>query len=331
MSWATYSSKVKTWIYRKILYPWKIQRLKWHWEWLLARTLARKRCYFGPFTGEFGHLLGHNLPFAAYLHSRGVKVEFCGMEMHRAFFVDEQGSDLTASYLGLRDFFAEFPPSCNMATGLPEDVKPLTEAWIDKAKQSGEAFWWYYDKDLYFYYFRWWLLKKGLHRTYDLSKVYGKGKTDSVVIFPRKWNVNFPHKIDDQTRNNGLNWDYREVARLAAQQFGKVYVIGHPVFTSVEFPSFDNVEVIITNRNEVILEKCCEARMIISQHSGSVYLGEYTDCPVLMIYKGGREIGDLGMTNTFKRALGTKYDFRFAFSEEEIVERLKERKKEITP
>ncbi|MFN8712856.1 MAG: hypothetical protein ACK5Z2_08375, partial [Bacteroidota bacterium] len=39
----------------------------------LWKTLRKKECFYGPFKGEFGHFLTHNLPFLAYLHSRGVK------------------------------------------------------------------------------------------------------------------------------------------------------------------------------------------------------------------------------------------------------------------
>lgn len=310
--------KIKLKIYTKILYPLKVTSYKIRWSLLLFKTLLLKKCYFGPYTGEFGHLLGHNLPFIAYLYSKGVKVEFCGMEIHKPFFVDETGNSIVHSYLPLRDFFAEYPPSCNQATSLPADVKVICDSFISKAKRSFYPYWDNSNKDMYFYYFRWWLLRKNLLKTYDLSKVYKTDHKKSLVIFPRKWNPNFPNKIDDQTRNNGLNWNYYDVSKLASKYFDKVYVIGHPVFTLVDFNSFDNVEVIITNDNKIILEKCSNASLLISQHSGTVYLGEYTDTPVLIIYNGGREVGDIEITTEFKNSLGEKYNFQFAFSLEEI-------------
>ncbi len=310
--------KIKLKIYTKILYPLKIRGYKARWTILLYKTLWLKKCYFGPYTGEFGHLLGHNLPFIAYLYSKGVKVEFCGMEIHKPFFVDESGNPIVHSYLALRDFFAEYPPSCNLATGLPQDVKEVVNPFVERAKKSFYPYWDNSDRDIYFYYFRWWIWKKQLLKTFDLSKVYKTDNRTSLVIFPRKWNANFPDKVDDQTRNNGLNWNYYDVSRLASKYFEKVYVIGHPVFTKVDFDSYDNVEVILTNNNQLILEKCSNAGLIITQHSGTVYLGEYTNTRVLIIYNGGRQIGDIEMTTTFKQSLGNKYDFQFAFSMEEI-------------
>src|SRR5215212_5636387 len=116
---------------------------------LLYKTLAKKECYFGPFTGEFGHLLGHNLPFISYLYSKGVKVHFCGMEIHRPFFVDEKGSQIVETYLPVRDFFDQSLPNCNTAEG-PEDINSITARFIDKAKNSGLPYW---DNSEFNYYF----------------------------------------------------------------------------------------------------------------------------------------------------------------------------------
>jgi hypothetical protein len=277
--------------------------------------LIRKECYFGPLIGEFGHLLGHNLPFIAYLYSKGVKVHFCGMDIHRPFFVNEQGNEIVETYLPVRDFFDQALPNCNTAPG-PDDIKTITDNFISKAKKSGLPYWDNSEFDYYFDYFRWWTLRKGLLKVFDLSKVYKTARTSSVVIFPRKMNVTL--QSDVQLRNNGEQWDYFRIAKLASERFDRVYVIGHPSFSDVNFDSFDNVVVSITNNNSLILKLCSNAKLIVSQHSGSVYLGEYTNTPVLVIYKGGRVIGNMDITKQFKAGLGNKHEFKYAFSYDEI-------------
>lgn len=284
---------------------------------LYYKSLLKKKCFFGPFTGEFGHLLGHNLPFVAHLYSKGVKVEFCGMDLHRCFFVDEAGKSIVSSYTPLRDFYKESAPSSNKADE-PKDIHAVTKKFRATAERSGFPFWSNDDFDLYFYAFRWWALNNRFCKVFDLSKVYKTQEENAVVIFPRKWNTNFPEMEKKQLKNNGENWDYLEVAKAVSKIADKVYVIGHPQFSHVNFESFDNVEVCVTNDNQVILEKCCNSKIIISPHSGSVYLGEYTNSQVLIIYKGGREIGEIEMTERFKKGLGSKFPFAFAFSMEEI-------------
>ena len=282
---------------------------------LMYKTIVRKECYFGPFTGEFGHLLGHNLPFIAYLNSRGVKVHFSGMEIHRPFFVNEEGKEIVETFLPIRDFFTQALPNCNTATG-PDDVITITNKFISNAKKSGLPYWDNSEFDYYFDYFRWWILKKGMLKVYDLSKVYGTAKTNSIVLFPRKMNMRV--QKETQLSNNGEQWDYYQIAKLASRSFDKVYVIGHPSFSDVTFDSFDNVVVNITNNNGLILSLCSNAKLIVTQHSGSVYLGEYTNTPVLIIYKGGNVIGNMEVTKQFKSALGNKHEFKYAFSYEEI-------------
>jgi hypothetical protein len=91
---------------------------------------------------------------------------------------------------------------------------------------------------------------------------------------------------------------------------------------SADFESFKNVEVILTEDNSVILEKSSNSKLIISQHSGSVYLGEYTNSQVLIIYKGGNVIGDIEITDRFKKGLGMKFDFNYAFDLQQIEDYL---------
>src|SRR4051812_6344307 len=55
-------------------------------------ALREKECYYGPFKGEFGHFLLHNLPFLSHLYNQGVKIHYCGMDLHRPFLVDDKGN-----------------------------------------------------------------------------------------------------------------------------------------------------------------------------------------------------------------------------------------------
>lgn len=314
-------SKFKLAVYRWVIVPFKILKGNIRYSVLFFSTMRSKRCHFGPFSGEFGHLLGHNLPFIAYLYSIGVKVDFCGLEIYKPFFIDEKGNQIVSEYLPLRDFFKEAAPDCNRADE-PKDVEVITQKFIEKARASEFPYW---DNSNHFYYFnafRWWVLRRGYNKVFDLSKVYKTKDENAVVIFPRKMNHNFPGQMQAQLRNNGQEWDYNEVARLAAKSFDKVYVIGHPIF-SADMRSFENVEVYLTNDNRVILEKCCNSKLIITQHSGSVYLGEYTNTQVLIIYKGGKTIGDIETTKKFKKGLGQKFEFDYAYNLEEIDNYLK--------
>jgi hypothetical protein len=315
----------KVLFYKKVIYPFKVMKGKVKCGILYYRTLRRKECYYGPFTGEFGHLLGHNLPFIAHLYEKGVKVHFCGLEIHKPFFIDEQGNQVVASYDAVRDFFKEAAPDGSSAP-TPPDIQNITSAFLAAAKKSGLPHW---DLSEYFFYFevlRWWTLKKGLLKVFNLSFKYRSADEDSVVIFPRKLNRHFPETMPQQLRNNGEEWDYNEVANVALQHFKKVYIIGHPAFSVEELRSSEGVTVCLTNDNSFILEKCCNSKLIITPHSGTVYLGEYTNTPVLIIYKGGRTIGDVEITKQFKKGLGKRSSFNYAYTIEEIDSFLKKSK-----
>ena len=94
-----------------------LKKTKWRiiFNIIYYRAIKNKECYYGPFLGEFGHLLGHNLPFISYLHSKGIKVNFCGLEMHKPFFYLNNKEMVTHSYIGVRDFFNQSLPDCNSA------------------------------------------------------------------------------------------------------------------------------------------------------------------------------------------------------------------------
>jgi hypothetical protein len=274
------------------------------------KALKEKECYYGPFKGEFGHFLLHNLPFLSHLHQQGVKINYCGMALHRAFLVDDKGNSILHSYHELRDFFAEVPSRAN-ETIPPADVQKEIDIFTDKALKSGRAFLNIADKDMYWFVFRNWQLKKGRQHLYDIENVYKTKTENSCVIFPRK-------KGNATTPNNGAPWDYLGLARLVAPSFEKVYITGHPSM-SAELASEGNIEVCLSTDNKVVIEKCCNASLILTQHSGAVHIGMYTNTKVLLIFNGKPPIKGLIDTLRFRENLSEK-KLSYAFSENQITE-----------
>lgn len=282
----------------------------------LRETLRRKECYYGPFKGEFGHFLAHTLPFLAYLHRQGVKIHYCGMEIHKPFLIDESGKSIIHEFYPLRDFFAEVSPACNK-TNPPADVNSEIEKWKTQARASGLP---YYEIDEEFYYWfthRIWIMTGPFTKGYRLDKYYWpKPKENSVCIFPRT-------KGARTSVNNGGPWDYPDLIRKIAPYFEKVYVCGHPSqVLSIE--PYGNVELCVTADNAQILEKCSRSRLILTQHSGVNNIGEYTDTQVLIIYNGKGPIGSMQNTQRFRPFLtgdGHKelHPLAFAYSEEEVL------------
>ncbi len=283
------------------------------------KALRDKECYYGPFKGEFGHFLLHNLPFLSQLHQKGVKINYCGMDLHKAFFVDENGHSILHSYHALRDFFAEVPSSAN-ETIPPPDVQLEIEKFYAVAKASRKAFLDIADKDMYWYVFRNWQLKKDRQHVYNIKSVYKTKDENACVIFPRK-------KGNAYTPNNGGPWDYLEIARLVSPYFDKVYITGHPSM-SVELASENNIEVCLSTDNKVVIEKCCDANLIITQHSGAVHIGSYTNTNVLLIFNGSIPIKGLIDTIRFRKHLSPK-EINYAFSNDDILTFIKQLSKTI--
>lgn len=276
---------------------------KWY-----AQTLRDKECYFGPFKGEFGHFLLHNLPFISYLHAQGVKIHYCGLGLHKPFLIDEAGNSLLASHHELRDFFKEVKPVSNKCNP-PEDVQAEIEIFKAKAKASGKVLWEIDNDFIYWHAFRNWVLIKPHQKAYHINRYYHPEKENAAVIFPRK-------KGGAYSPNNGGPWDYTELARTLSPYFDKVYVTGHPSL-SAELESFDNVEVCLSEDNTTVIKKCAAARLIVTQHSGAVHMGSYTDTPVLVIFNGKPPIKGLADTLRFRKHLNPKHALSFAFSLEE--------------
>lgn len=277
------------------------------------KALALKECYYGPFKGEFGHFLLHNLPFLSYLHKQGVKIHYCGMELHRPFLVDDKGNSIIYKYYPLRDFFSETPPHSNEVIP-PKDVQDEIDKFHKTALNSNLPYLNIADKNMYWFVFRNWQLKNGRQHVYSIRAIYKTTPENACVIFPRK-------KGNAFTLNNGGPWDYLSIARLVSPYFDKVYITGHPSM-SAELKSEGNIEVCLSTDNKVIIEKCCNAGLIITQHSGAVHIGCYTDTPVLLIYNGQPPILGLIDTLRFRKNL-TKRNLNYAFSEEDILNYVK--------
>ena len=297
--------------FKRVRFRFKLFRENLKADIRLAATLLFKRCYYGPFKGEFGHFLAHNLPFLAYLQSKKVKIYYCGMELHKPFLVDESGNSIITQFYPLRDFFAESPPRANN-TVPPADVQAEINKFTAIARKSIYPFWNIDNEFYYWYVHKNWIMKGPNMKTYNLEKVYGKGKEKAAVIFPRK-------KGNTISRNNGAPWDYMQIARDISPYFDKVYITGHPSM-STDVKSEGNIETRLSADNKVILETCANSQLIITQHSGVHFLGEYTNNQVLIIYKGELPILGLADTYRFRPFVGTRYKLDFAFTEDEIVE-----------
>lgn len=274
------------------------------------KALCEKECFYGPFKGEFGHFLLHTLPFLMHLHQKGVKIHYCGMALHKPFLIDEQGNSIIYKFYELRDFFTETPPHANEVTP-PEDVQQEIKKFNVLAINSGKAYLDIGDKDLYWFVFRNWQLKKGRQHVYSIRNYYKTAEEKSCVIFPRK------KGNATVTPNNGGPWDYMEVARAVSPYFDKVYITGHPSM-SADVVSEGNIIACLSTDNKVVIEKCCNANLIITQHSGAVHIGMYTNTNVLLIFNGNPPIKGLIDTIRFRENL-SKQKLDYAFSMTDII------------
>ena len=271
------------------------------------KALKQKDCYYGPFKGEFGHFLLHNLPFLVHLHKKGVKIHYCGMELHKPFLIDEKGDSIIHEWFPLPDFFAESAPAAN-ETILPERLKGIVEDFKNKARREGKPLLDISKNNMYWYVFRNWQLEDK-QSVYVLSKVSGGKKENTCVIFPRK-------KGGKTTPNNGEPWDYSEIARLVSPYFDRVFLVGHPSF-SAEVTTHGNIELKVSSDNADTLKYCANASLIITQHSGAVHLGAYVKTPVLIIFKGQPPVKGLMDTVRFRKNL-TAQSLNYALNMQEI-------------
>ncbi|MCC6370103.1 MAG: hypothetical protein IT236_03755 [Bacteroidia bacterium] len=240
------------------------------------------------------------------------------MELHKPFLLDENGNSIVAEFRVLRDFFAEVSPNGN-STVVPQDVAVEINKFKQEAEASNLPFWNIGDEYYYWFIHRNWLLNNHTY-SYHLDKVYQTNIENSCVIFPRSKGAKTSH-------NNGGEWDYPEIIEAVCPYFDKVYVCGHP--SQVLNINSENPKVVfaVSTDNSVMLQKVSNSRLIISQHSGIVYVGEYTGTDILLIYKGGNKIQDIGSFNNtlrFKKQFEGRSKIHFAFSEAEIIDKITE-------
>ena len=292
---------------KKYRFYFKIFRGYMRAYWKMFLTRIKGECYIGPFIGEFGNFLSFILPYLNYLHSKNIKVHYCGMALYKPFMYDDKKELIVSSFVEVRDFLYETSPSGNSGQ-LPKDVEEQINAFKVDAKSSGVPFWNLEHVFFYWYIFRTWI--GPFMKTPTLEKIYKTKEENSVVIFPRKKDVDFNAPY-------GEAWDFEELARVVSPFFKKVYLLGHPA-QSMNMKSHDNVEVLISADNEVLIEKCANATLIITQHSGTKYLGELTNTQVLVIYKGQFPIFGMLDNVMINYRLGKKKPWHFAFSLDEV-------------
>ena len=284
----------------------------------LKETIKKGKCYYGPFKGEFGHMTAHTAPFLMYLHSKGVKIIYCGMELHKPLLVDESGKSIIHDFRSLRDFFSEVTPSSN-STIPPTDVQEEIKKFEQEAYSSGYPFWNIGDNYYYWFIHRNWILN-GHTYVYHLEKFYKTKNENACCIFPRS-------KGSRISPNNGEKWDYENLINILKPYFDKIYVVGHPSQV-LEIKTSDKVEICITTDNSKIFECVANSNLLITQHSGVNNLGEYLNTKVLIIYKGGKSVSDISsMNNTlrFRHGLGNHHALSFAFSEDEVIRFIRSR------
>jgi hypothetical protein len=278
----------------------------------LRTTLKIRECYYGPFKGEFGHFLAHNLPFLMFLHSKGVKINYCGIQIHEPFMVDETGKSIVSSFVKLRDFYSEVIAKGN-STVLPKDVETVVQGFCKEATASGLPFWNIGDEYYYWFIQRNWLSKKNTS-VYNLNKAYKIEKENACVIVPRT-------KSSTANHNNGEPWNYDEVVEIALLSFDKVYLCGHPSqVADLTIKNSRVVSAVSTDNNEII-KRVAASKVLITQHSGVLYLGEYTNTDVVLIYKGGEKPSDIGSLNNtlhYKKQFNGNSQLRFAFTLQQL-------------
>jgi hypothetical protein len=294
----------------------KVQKLYRKTEKKLNETIERGECYYGPFKGEFGHFLGHNLPFLMYLHSKGVKIHYCGLSLHLPFLVDESGQSILTSVHELRDFFGEVSPSSNN-TVPPEDVQERIDAFSKKAEASGLPFWNIGDSFYYWFVHRPFVADGHTHQ-YDIAKHYKNREGNNCAIFARS-------KGAKSSKNNGESWDYQKVLNILSQHFDTVFVCGHPS-QSLELDPTPNTELVVTTDNAKIIQAVANSNVIISQHSGVFYLTGLLRKKFLLLYKGGKSPSDVGSLQNslhFLNSLTNDFQADYCFGLDELPDSIK--------
>ena len=253
------------------------------------KALRSKKAAIGPFWGEFGNFLLHFLPFVMHLHKNGVVLSLCCSEQFAPFLKDENGNPIFEELLTLPKVHTEHPASGNSLKQIPITYQKILNKFLVNSYNNKIPTLDLSDANLYWYSFRNWQLK-GKQHFYNLYK-YEK-KKNKVVLFPRK-------KGPSYTANNGEILDYNKICNILSDYFDEVTIIGQPEMSesSIEVSSKINYKL---GSNEVVLKEVSEAQLIVSQHSGAIHMGAYTNTPSLIIFKGILPIKGLDDTLRFR-------------------------------
>lgn len=286
-------------------------------EKLLNRTFREKNAAIGPFFGELGHLLGHVLPFVNYLYANGIQVYILTLNIYKPFFVDSNGNFIVKKFIGVEDSFSSKTPKANKVFRFDYDQNEMND--FDVISRNMPC-WNLAVHKFYWHTFRWWVAEKGYCKMPNFVDYYKTSNEDSAVVFPRK-------KGSSYTKSNGEVWNYNKVIDLLLKYFSKVYVLGHPSLSG-EVAIRENVEILISLDNERLIHKCANSKLIVNQHSGTNYLGKYTNSPVLILYKGKGPIAGIEQTIFFNRILDPTWEsFNYAFSFDDIEDYLSKQNK----
>ena len=284
---------------------------------LLLRTFYTKECYLGPFVGEFGHLLSHIIPFVSFLNSRGIKVHYCGPKIHKPFFKKNDGEVIYEIYLELRDFYSEVTPNFHDPI-YPVDIQNDIDLFISKSKANGSVFWNLLNKSLYWEGYCTWIYHNNLLKVNKFKNNIKKtnNKKPSVVLFARKKGHNSQVRGDD--------WDFNELILKIKDYCSRITILGHPAFShQFKENNYDNINVLITSNNEIILNECRKANFILNQFSGTHYLGVYLDTKILLLMKGNYNESTLMKDSKFRKKLNSKYKLDLVNSYNQIIKKLK--------
>ena len=279
---------------------------------LLKNSIQKKECYFGPFVGEFGHLLSHVIPFISYLNELDVKVNYMGPEIHKPLFKSSKSSYIINNYEGLRDFYSEVSPDCNNQY-YPDDIGEIIEKFKLDARNSGLPFWDISSRKFYWIGFCKWMYERNHYHTYSFNNFL---KKNQITIFARK--------KGDHSPVRGSNWNFQSVINKIIHETNlDIKVLGHPAF-SHNFKSSERVKVILTSDNQLILDECKKSKFIINQLSGTHYLGIYCDTPVILLMKGP----DIDYSNfikdlNYRLKLNPKSKIQICSTENELIKYLK--------
>ena len=119
----------------------------WSADWKIRQIVKKGECAFGPFIGELGHLLAHNLPLVAWLAEQGVKIHFVGFQKFEPFLYNQFKEPLYEEFYALRDFSHQMRISANFVADLPEDVRATWNNYKSLFLKKGMPKWYLEDDE----------------------------------------------------------------------------------------------------------------------------------------------------------------------------------------